>query len=383
VRPAGSGPVPVTFVSSHAALGGAERYLELLLEELAPGSVNQVVCLQSGPFDERMRALGHPVEVVETPRRVGMLPAAWRLRRVLQRSRPAVVHANGVKAALLAGLATTGTSIPVVWVKHDFSWDGRLAALVGLRCREVVGVSRTVLATFGRRPRPRRRVVPNGIPQDPEDRGRGRALALELLDCPPEAEVVTIVGRLDPIKGQAELVEAAPEVLRRRPAARFLLLGGVDPYHPSFAEDLRARVGALGLEGAVTFVGHRPDAPALLAGSDVAVIPTISDDRGFGREGFGLVGVEAMAVGTPVVGYADGALPEVLGDCARLVAPGDRRSLGREIARVLEDDTLRERLTSCGRQRARERYRLDAMARSMESVYRAAAGVTETSSDGR
>lgn len=378
-RAPGSAPVPVTFVSSHAGLGGAERYLELLLGQLGAGWVNQVVCLQAGPFAERLRALGYPVEIVETPRRAGMLPAAWRLRGVLRRSRPAVVHANGVKAALLAGLATPGISIPVVWVKHDFSWDGPLAALVGLRCREVVGVSRAVLATFGRRPRPRRRVVANGIPQDPVDRGRGREMALELLRCPPEAEVVTIVGRLDPVKGQAELLEAAPEVLRRRPRARFLLLGGEDPHHPSFAAGLRARVRALGLEGAVTFGGHRPDAPDLLAGSDAAVIPTIPDDRGFGREGFGLVGVEAMAVGTPVVGYADGALPEVLGDCARLVAPGDRASLGREIARVLEDDALRERLVRCGRQRARERYRLDSMASAMESVYRSAAGFARTS----
>ena len=54
-----------------------------------------------------------------------------------------------------------------------------------------------------------------------------------------------------------------------------------------------------------------------------------------GREGFPYVGLEAMAVGTPVVGYEHGGLPEMLGDCGLLVSPGDRNALGEAILHLL------------------------------------------------
>src|SRR5262249_38543235 len=77
--------VPVTFLSSHAQLGGSERYLELLLDRLGPDWVHGVVSLEDGPFVGRLRARGHPVLVLPTPARLGILPAAWRLRRLLRR----------------------------------------------------------------------------------------------------------------------------------------------------------------------------------------------------------------------------------------------------------------------------------------------------------
>ena len=85
----------------------------------------------------------------DRPRGGGDPPAAERrLRRRLRRDPPEVVHANGLKAALVSVLATMGTRLPVLWVKHDFSFDGRLAALVARRCRIVVTVSAAVAETF-------------------------------------------------------------------------------------------------------------------------------------------------------------------------------------------------------------------------------------------
>ena len=111
-----AGPVPVTFVISHALSGGSERYLELLLERLERGWVHGVLSLQDGPFVERLRERGFEVDVVETGARLSMLASAVRVRRLLRADAPAVVHANGVKAALVAALATPATGIPVIWV---------------------------------------------------------------------------------------------------------------------------------------------------------------------------------------------------------------------------------------------------------------------------
>jgi hypothetical protein len=77
-----TGPVPVTFVISHAQMGGSERYLELLLERLEPGWVRGVVSLQDGPFVKRLSERGIRVDVVETGPRLSILPAALRMRRL-------------------------------------------------------------------------------------------------------------------------------------------------------------------------------------------------------------------------------------------------------------------------------------------------------------
>ena len=113
-----AGPVPVTFVISHALSGGSERYLELLLDHLAPAWVHGVVSLQDGPFVPRLRASGFEVEVVETGPRLSMLASALRVRRLINRDPPAVIHANGVKAALVLmpeGSAFRARYNPEVW----------------------------------------------------------------------------------------------------------------------------------------------------------------------------------------------------------------------------------------------------------------------------
>jgi glycosyltransferase involved in cell wall biosynthesis len=360
-------PVGVAFVSSHALAGGSERYLELLLGELDPGWVRAVVSLQDGPFVARLRELGHDVEIAPASARAGLAPAALRLRRALLRRRPDVVHANGVKAALVAVLATPGTGIPVIWVKHDFSWDGPLARAVASRCALVVPVSEAVATTFGHRLARRMRVVPNGIPDYRRDPG-GRGVVAELVGR-ADAPVAALVGRLHRAKGQLELVEAAPAVLARRPDARFLLLGAEDPNQPDYARAVRRRIGDLGVEGAFSLAGHRHDPLRVMSGCELVVVPSVPDERGAGREGFGYVLLEAMSVETPVVAYAAGAIPEVLGPCGRLVPEGDREALAAAIADLLAREPLRRRAAACGRARVIERFALERTVDEMRRAY--------------
>ena len=370
-------PVPVTFVGSHARLGGSELALERLLSTLGHEWVDRVIVLEDGPAVRRLGALGVRVEVLPSGTRAGLLTAAWRLRARLAGGGARLVHANGVKAALVAGLGLTGTGVPVLWVKHDLSWDGPLARLVAAGCAEVVGVSEAVLATLRRGrprglPRPRLAVVPNGIREPEADRADTRASLDRALGLDGSTSLVALVGRVHPAKGQAELVEAAPEVLRLRPCARILLVGGEDASQPAYAARVRERIRALGLGDRVLELGHRDDAAALIAAVDVLTVPSGPDERGMGREGFGLAGVEALAAGTPVVGYADGALPEVLGDAAVLVAPGDRAALALAVAELLGDPDRRAALAEAGRRRFAERYRLETTAAAMAARYRAA-----------
>lgn len=351
-------PEPRTlFVSSHAALGGSEAYLERVLAELPPAMVDGVVCLADGPLVGRLRERGIPTAVLPTGPRAGIAVAAARLARLVHRRRPSVVHANGVKAALVAALAPS--SVPVVWVKHDFSWDGPLGRAIARRCAAVVAVSRAV----GEAVAPVE-VVHNGIPAPRVDRETARETAVALAGGSP---VLTLVGRLEPVKGQREAIGALPHVLASHPGARLLLVGAEDEHHPGFADGLRERAAALGVARAVVLAGRREDALSLLAGSDVVLVPTVRAGAR-GREGFGLVAVEAMSLGVPVVASDDGALPEVLGPCGVLVAPGDVAALGRAVTELLGDAPRRALLGACGQRRAAEAFTVAGMVGGLRAV---------------
>jgi glycosyltransferase involved in cell wall biosynthesis len=77
-----------------------------------------------------------------------------------------------------------------------------------------------------------------------------------------------------------------------------------------------------------------------------------------------------MQAGTPVVTYGGGAVPEVVGDCAVIVPPGDRAALTEAIARLLADPAERERLATCGRDRATQ-FSVDAMVAGFRARYAA------------
>ncbi|MFS0698693.1 glycosyltransferase family 4 protein [Cellulomonas sp. 179-A 4D5 NHS] len=153
----------------------------------------------------------------------------------------------------------------------------------------------------------------------------------------PDAPTIAFLGRLDePRKGLQVLLGAVPEVLRTHPGARFLVAGrgdtGPEEVRELLGDDARA----------VEFLGGITDdeKASLLASVDVYCAPQI------GGESFGIVLVEAMSAGTPVVASDLGAFRRVLeeGDAGVLFRTGDPADLARTLVRVLGDEHLRATL---------------------------------------
>ena len=361
----------VAFVSPFVIEGGAERYLSLLLEGLDREWIARITFLAEGPLVEELRRNGYPVEVLPTGAgAVSIARSALRLRRELRHLRPDVVHGDGIKGALVSTLAVTGTRTPVVWLKHDFSRDGWLARAVARRCASIAAVSRAVTETFRADTLEKTTVVPFGLPDSGVDQDAGRAVVRELAGG--TGVVLGVFGRLDPHKGHREILAVLPR-LRERLDVRAIFVGADDPAHAGYREQLVCEIESAGLADAVALPGFRADAVELIAGCDVLVIPSVTSRGGLGKEGFSLVALEAMGVGTPVVAYDYGGPPEVLGECGLLVPPGDRDALAEALVRVLGDGALSEQLAECGRGRARERFSLSAMIEAMENRYREAA----------
>jgi len=184
-------------------------------------------------------------------------------------------------------------------------------------------------------------VVPAGV-DTTRFRPGDRAEARRLLDLPPDDPVILFVGRIDPIKGIDVLVDALcglrSEMWLTAPP-RLLLVGGGEG-EPAF-ETLIARASAHNLLDRIDFVGSVPhaDLPNYYRAADVVAVPSF-------YESFGLVAVEAMACGTPVVASRAGGLAFTVddGQTGYLVPHNDPDALAARLYAVLTDTPLRARL---------------------------------------
>jgi D-inositol-3-phosphate glycosyltransferase len=184
--------------------------------------------------------------------------------------------------------------------------------------------------------------------------------------------VALFVGRMDRIKGVETLLNAAAHLRERDPALdlRVLIVGG--NRQPRVIDDasreltrLRALMHQLDLGNAVKFVGPKDQdrLPAYYAAADVCVVPSYA-------ESFGMVAVEAMACGTPVVASDVGGLRSTVvdGETGFLVAEHDPRGFALRIHQILGSPELRERLGEAAAVAA-SRYRWPHVAHQLESAY--------------
>jgi glycosyltransferase involved in cell wall biosynthesis len=169
--------------------------------------------------------------------------------------------------------------------------------------------------------------------------------------------VVTVTSSDSPLKGLLTLLRAVAKLATERDA-HLVVIG-------SPSDDTRRQVAQLALGDRVTFASGLPDAEyaRVLASAAVAVIPSL-------YEGFSLPAVEHMASGTPLIASRAGALPEVTGDAALLVPPGDPEELSVALGALLDDEPGRARLASSGLARVRERFAWPAVAAATEALYR-------------
>jgi D-inositol-3-phosphate glycosyltransferase len=229
------------------------------------------------------------------------------------------------------------------------------ARLIGSVDRVVAAseVERTHLVRHHGVPPDRVTVIPCGVDTDlfvpgPAAEAR-RSLGLD------DRPVLLYVGRLAPIKGLDTLMGAMTHLRARGSEARLLVVGG-DADEPLRGPDadLRRRLEALDLEATVRFVGPQPQHAlrAYYVAADVTVMPSY-------YESFGMVALEAMACGSPVIASRVGGLATTVRDGATgfLVPDGDARALADRIAEVLGDPDLRWRLGREGiRWAARHRW---------------------------
>ena len=320
----------ILFLEQFSDLGGGQRNLLDLLPAVTARGWEAVVAAprhgsRPGPLFDRARALG--AQTFEIPlgayadghKTIGdaaRFPLdTMRLQRVIARADCDVISAGGARLLMAAALGARGR--PVVFQAQHFLFDLRAVRLAGWAIRNarmtVVANSEHVARQF--RPFGEVGVVYNGVEEIPFARRK------------PQGDWrIGIIGRIAPMKGQADFLRAAAHI----PRARFIICGA-----PMFTtRAYAAQVHCLAENLPVEFTGWRDDVQAVLHQLDLLLVPSTA------AEATTRVILEAFSAGVPVVAYAAGGIPEVVrdGDNGFLVPECKPEALAARVRHAMQSD---------------------------------------------
>jgi N-acetyl-alpha-D-glucosaminyl L-malate synthase BshA len=202
-------------------------------------------------------------------------------------------------------------------------------------------------------------VLPNGI--DLENfSGLSKQSLRDKFKINPDEKIIIFVGGLKPVKGIEYLIEAFWVINQKIPASKLFLVGeGIDRIN------LENAVKKNNLTGKVNFTGKiaNREIPEYMALSDIFVLPSLS-------EGFGIVNLEAMACGLPIVATNVGGIPEVIkdGENGFIVEPKNPGQIAEKVLLLLEDEKLREKISNNNREEVKK-YSLEIIVNRLMEIY--------------
>lgn len=307
--------------------------------------------------------------------------AVWRVRNLIRRIRPDLIHTQLFGADLHGRIAGRLERVPVLSTVQSSIYEcsdpffrsparERLDRWTARRwTRHLVAVSEFVKESLVKRfdlSPERVTVIPNAVDPAPYQAATGeeRAAIRRALETPADGPVFITVGRLDPPKGHRFALEALSRLKPSLGRWTWWVVGdGVS--RPA----LERKVWQMGLESQVRFLGIRQDVPRLLAAGDLFLFPSVS-------EGLPVALLEGMAAGKPCVAFRTGPMPEVVedGKTGLLAEPGSADAFGRAITVLLEDTALRERMGHAGQERVARHFHADGTARRLGVFYEACLG---------
>ena len=377
--PSSSAPHSLRIVHClRAPIGGLLRnVLDLAREQARAGHLVGIIVDAStgGSFDEgRVRAM-EPVlalGVTRLPMSRSVNPkdlaAALGLYRTVKAMAPDVVHGHGAKGGAFARIVGTllslgGPPVARLYTPHGGSLHYRMDSIAGrfyfgvermleYCCDGIIHVSLFEADAYLEKiglPRCGSHIIPNGL--RPEE--------FEIVEPDADASDLVFMGTLRELKGVDVLIRALGRLRDRRGKAPSLALIGDGPDSDRYVD----LAEALGLASRITFHPPMPTRAGLAKGR-LMVVPSRAESMPY-------IVLEAVAAGLPLVATRVGGIPEIV-DGAGLVAPGSVEALAEAIARRLDDPQSAKRAASAARATLQGRFTVEAMAASVERLYRVA-----------
>ena len=363
----------VLFTHPSAELYGSDRTLLQLVQHLGqqPDFRCVVALPRRGVLAAQLEAAGATVEIGELGAALRSDLAPGRLPSFLRKASGGARFVEGLVAKYGADIVHTNTSVLVgaalgahrstakhVWHVHEIldspAWAARVMRMVIRRWSDlaVANSSATAQAMLDRRIE-RTEVVRNGVEPERMDGPFVDAAAVRRAHgLPGTGQLVVLPGRVNGWKGQGLLVEAAALCEGAGRSAHFVIAGDPPPGQGHFGAALDQAIEDHGLGHRFTRVPFTDELPSLLAASDLCVVPSTRP------EPFGLVAIEAMGVGTPVIAAGHGGLIEIVrhGQDGLHFLPGDAGDLAAAIDGALGNQVGIQRMGTAARERVRTQF---------------------------
>ncbi|MCX6377300.1 MAG: glycosyltransferase family 4 protein [Armatimonadetes bacterium] len=349
------------------AEGGIKSHVLTLMNGLDRTRFEPVlICPPDSSLYEEAREAGHrviPLDLVGEISPAKDMLTAFRLRWILLRLRPDVLHIHSAKAGFVGRLAV----IPklrrprVILTVHSFVFDERVKRLK----RMITGwIERRLLRYTDRIV-----AVSNALKDELVSQMRLDPAKIQVIyngvvfrDVPkPEHTGIRVgtVARLAPQKGVEHFIRAAALVKKKYRSAKFIIVGD-----GPFRYWLETMAQQYGVKDCTEFTGFRSDALSIVAGFDVFALTSM-------RETFGMALVEAMSLGVPAVASNVGGIPEIVdGSSTGLLAePGNAEDIAKKICLLLKDKDLAAEIGRAGCESVRSRFGSDRMLDDVQRTY--------------
>ncbi|HBJ39134.1 MAG TPA: glycosyl transferase family 1 [Planctomycetaceae bacterium] len=318
--------------------GGAEEALLQFVRSPASESIALQICfLEQGSLEQETERLGIPTRRIKTGR-TREIGKWWRAAGEIAGA--AVEFGGGgilgwmTKGHVYGGLAAWRAGLSAAWFQMGLPESGLLDRAARKLPAKAVFACSEYVAKLQRQAQPRVPVVAIPLGVDLTRFRSARSItpaeARRRLGLPDTGPIIGIVGRLQAWKGMHVLIDAMPEVLRHHPTAHCVAVGGPFAAEPEYPRILSAQVQRMGLQSSVSLTGMQKDIPLWMQAMDVVV--HASD-----REPFGIVIVEALALGKQVIATAPGGPAEIIrdGQNGHLVSFGNHQELASKLQLIL------------------------------------------------
>jgi glycosyltransferase involved in cell wall biosynthesis len=370
--------VKIALIITELQLGGAQRIVIELAGRLAQSDWEVcVITNERGLLLKDLQGIrGVEVITVATLRReitpLKDLLALVRIISLLNNFKPDIVHTHTPKAGLIGRVAARLLRIPCIHTVHGIGCDVSAMSLVEkvyLACERLAAKLSTVQVVVSERlrktcvehglaPDGKVRVISGGFDARQFAKLPTRSQARAALGLPVEGVVIGTVSCMKPGKRVGDFVEVCKQVRSAIPNMTAVVVGDGE-----LRQEIQRQIGHGGLEESIRLLGWRRDVPAIMAALDVFVLMSA-------HEGLGLVVLEAMAAGVPVVATrVDGCIEIIEKTRAGvLIGRGDIEGGTAAVVRLLAD---RGRLEQMGRRGRKEvaRWNFDAMCERYKEVY--------------
>ena len=336
--------------------GGEKRLLDLMLKSKNSKFEWLVIFQEDGSLVQAIEDLGVQVKIIPAGR-LRNLPdvfsSAIKISKILRREGVDIVLSWMWKAHIYGFLSSKLSGLPCLWSQLEVPNDSRLKQITtrlpasGIFINSLA--SKVILEEMC--PGTPIRLVYPGVSLD-DFQVSSLPSILEIrrrLGLPLEGPLIGIVGRFQRWKGMHVFVESMPKILQCFPSAHFVMVGGQHSLEPDYEKEIKHQIRRLGLSSQVTLPGAQYNVAQWMKAMDIFVHTS-------NNEPFGIVVVEAMALGKPVIATMPGGPSEIISDetDGLLIPYGDPSCLARAVLRYLDEPAFASQVGAAAQKRARD-----------------------------